>query len=146
MGDLLMKDYPEYQLSDYELIGYCLRLKPSKSILGRDGYIVAEKFAIIDDEGNPHIFDVGFESDGGTIPWWLRTIVPSGGRFLPAYLIHDAGCEDANKLGAYSIRYEYDKDIYKNLRGCGAARWRARPISSAVKRYGELLKATGELK
>jgi hypothetical protein len=146
MGDILMSDYAPFDLNQFENIGFYLRLKPSKSILGRDGYIVAQKFAIIDDREMKHIFEEGYESDGGTIPWWLRPMFPSGGRALPAYLIHDKGCDKANETGKSVHRQRADDDFYRNLRGCGYAKWRARLMSSAVNRYGELLKATGELK
>ena len=134
-----------YNLKDHELISFHLRLRTSDHILGRDGYIVADKFIIIDTVGNKHLFKEGFASDGGTVPWWLRPMFPSGGKALPAYLIHDQQCDMANKTKSYPIRGSADAGFYHNLRECTYSRWRARLMSQAVLKYGIYLKVSGKL-
>ena len=91
-------------------------------------------------------FKKGFTSDGGTIPYLFRCVFPPFDRYLGAVFIHDQFCELANKTGLYAPRKEGDSLFYDLLRECGIARWRAYPMSGAVKTYGKWLKMTGKLK
>ena len=135
-----------YPIDDFEGIASHLRIIPSKSITGRDHYEVREAFTIEDKEGNQFSFPQYFSSNGGDIPLPFRMIVPCGGRALPAYLIHDWYCDKANRSGSYQYREIGDNYFYQHLRDCGYAKWRAKPMSIAVKKYGEYLKASGKLK
>lgn len=70
---------------------------------------------------------------------------PSGGRAIGAFLVHDQGCDLANKIKAYVYRAVADGRFFRHLRECGYAKWRASLMTFAVMRYGEMLKAKGEL-
>jgi len=91
-------------------------------------------------------FKKGFISDGGTIPYFLRSTFPPFDRWLGAVFIHDQFCDLATKTGLYAPRKEGDNLFYDLLRECGIARWRAYPMSVAVKSYGKYLLHSGKLK
>lgn len=56
-------------------------------------------FSYIDKNGKRHVAKSGMVTDGGSIPrFFWRAIEDPFGSCLPAYLIHDQMCEDANKL------------------------------------------------
>ena len=135
-----------YKIDEFEAIASHLRFIPAKKILARPTFEVREAFTIEDKVNNQFSFPQYFSSDGGTIPWWARPMFPSAGRFLGAYLCHDTECDRATRSGLYKYREDADKLFYYHLRQCGAAKWRAKIMSFAVKRYGEMLKAKGELK
>ena len=135
-----------YSISEYESIASHLRVIPAKGILDRDRYELRESVCIIDGNGQEYCLPQYFTSDGGTIAWWARPMFPSGGRAIPAYLIHDYYCDKATRSGKYYYRSIGDNQFYDHLRSCGYAKWRCWIMSKAVKRYGDILKAKGVLK
>jgi hypothetical protein len=116
-----------------------------KKKLARNQYKVSHSFIIRDKSGFEFTFDEGFVSDGGSIPWFLWPFLRYNGRAMPAFLIHDLHCDEANKLKSYLIRNTGDGNFYRHLRDCGIAKWIAKSASKAVFSYGLMLKASGEL-
>jgi hypothetical protein len=142
-----MTNHPTYLIDDFidntefHLVPILKRKK-----LARNQYKVSHPFIIEDKKGFPFFFDEGFVSDGGSIPWFLWPFLRYNGKAMPAFLIHDAYCDEATKEHSYLIRQIGDGNIYRHLRDCGVANWIAKSASKAVKNYGLMLKAKGDLK
>ena len=142
-----MTNHPCYLIDDFiENTEFHLAVKISKKKLERNGYVVTHPFYIKDKHGLEYFFDIGFESDAGSIPWFLWPFLRYNGRAMPAFLIHDAACDRANSSGLYIYRAQGDGDFYRHLRDCGIANWIAKSASKAVFNYGLMLKSSGKLK
>ncbi len=77
---------------------------------------------------NEYYVEIGFITDGGTIPWGLRDIFNPMGKGLPAFIAHDHKC----KRDDYD-RKQADKELYRDLKDCGVNVRRAWLMYRAVR-------------
>ena len=142
-----MTNHPCYLIDDFIKHSHeHLTVGISLKKLERNKYHVYSPFVIRDKAGFEFTFGYDFISDGGSIPWFLWPFLRYNGRAMPAFLIHDMHCDEANKAKSYLIRQTGDGNFFRHLRDCGIPKWIAKAASKAVFKYGEMLRASGKLK
>lgn len=106
-----------------------------------DGSVLLRAVLYVDAAGCEHIAPVGMSTDGGSKPKWSWTFFghPYDPHYLPAYVIHDAGCECAMRVyqmdrerGRY-LRLHADRTFREGVLHLGASRWRAASYYRAVR-------------
>ena len=101
---------------------------------------LVEELRYTDNDGLVHTAPVGLQTDGATVwklpraTWWISG-APYG-RYLAAYLIHDAECVAARNLtGKYrkEARLDADRTLREMVRSLGASRVTASLIYRGVR-------------
>ena len=106
-----------------------------------DGAVVLRSMLYIDAAGGQHLAPVGLATDGGSKPKlsWAVFGHPYDPHYLPAYVIHDAGCEAAlrvfqmDKARGRELRLHADRTFREGVLHLGASRWRAASYYRAVR-------------
>lgn len=144
---IIYQGHPKYKLNEFRENSHKhLAVILTDKWMARNRYTVYKPFWLEDRYHNMYFFEGAFVSDGGTFPIWLAPFLRYNGKGMAAFLCHDQFCYRANDSGMYSWRTIGDHALAGHLIECGVNRWIAKKAGSAVKRYGELLKARGELK
>lgn len=108
---------------------------PKKYYDGRHAMLLRE-FRYLPRMGNPVVADSGFVFDGGTIPRWCWSVI--GGPFefaLPAYIIHDWLCDnaEAHPKEYDQLRFWADQTFYDILIILGYSKAKAGLMYEAVR-------------
>lgn len=142
-----LNGYPCYNLPEFRANSDDhLAVILTRGWMKRNEYRVYSPFYLEDKHGNLYFFDIGFISDGGTIPIWLSPILRYNGKGMAAFLIHDLACQRANDSGMYVYRSIGDAELDNHLIECGVYKFIAKIADRVVTKYGLMLKAKGDLK
>jgi hypothetical protein len=142
-----MTDHTIYPISEFiNFSDQHLAVIITRGWMQPNNYRVYKPFSLKDRNGNVWFFDVGFISDGGTFPIWLSPLLRYNGKGMAAFLIHDIECEKAIDSGIYAVRAHGDSELSGHLEECDVHEFWSKKAGSIVKRYGEYLKAKGDLK